>query len=134
MEQLVGQHCIFCQKRLPWELDACFCSTCGSPVHIECSRLALTAPPSGGCLMCGAPTAVVESLALNKQKRAGEARSRAGLTFIALGVVWFVGGVMATVMCNTIEAGRYVIAIGAILGGIGLIIRGLRQIQGAGNS
>ena len=109
MEQLVGQHCIFCQERLLWELDARLCAKCSSPVHNECSRLALIVPPSRGCSRCGAPTAVVESLAVNQQKRAGEAQSRAGLTSIALGVVWLVGGVMYTVMCISVKSGPAVL-------------------------
>lgn len=50
MMQLVGQNCVRCGERIPNDLEARFCQTCGSPVHDRCAR------PSGeaGCPVCGA--------------------------------------------------------------------------------
>ena len=50
MSQLVGQNCVRCGERIPSELDARFCRTCGSPVHDRCARPSVEA----GCPACGA--------------------------------------------------------------------------------
>ena len=128
MAQLVGRNCAVCQERIPWELDARFCEACDSPVHIECSLKTIADSLPDGCRSCGAPRSAVQAQAELERERVVADRSRAGLSSVALGVAWIVGGLFATVLCSGIVgSGRFIIATGALFAGVGLIVRGIRQ-------
>lgn len=56
MAQLVGRNCVRCGERIPSELDARFCTVCGSPVHNGCAR---ASGEAASCTECGAAVSVL---------------------------------------------------------------------------
>jgi hypothetical protein len=54
MQQLVGQSCVLCGRRITSELDARFCPVCKKPIHDGCISGELSSS-SDVCPRCGSP-------------------------------------------------------------------------------
>lgn len=129
--QLVGQSCVHCQQRIPTDIDGRFCPRCGSAVHLECEARVVAALTQGSCRKCGAPASVLKAMAKAQEEKEEDATGRQGLQTVALGFAVLVGGLMFSMCCTGLAmgagTGRFVVATGAIFGGVAIIIGGMLQ-------
>jgi hypothetical protein len=138
MLQLVGQKCLICQQKLESILEGRFCEQCGCPIHNTCSERPREQRAPDSCEQCGTPRQIaVEHRAQWEKTHARhdtEVRVSLGLRNIGLGLVWILGGTLASLFCTalTIGGGRYVVATGAVFVGLAQIIFGIRQVAGRG--
>jgi hypothetical protein len=68
---LVGQTCVFCQRRIEAAQEGAFCRSCGAPSHGACVQKPDATEGLVNCQECGA----VPGLRYLPQAKAGEARS-----------------------------------------------------------
>ncbi len=123
--QLVGQSCVHCQQRISRDLDGGFCQHCGCATHSVCQQRAVATPSEGACPACAVPRAILEERAEAEETRIRESQSREGLHLALMGFAVLVGGLLSTICCTAAAgAGQLVIASGAILGGVSMIVAG----------
>jgi hypothetical protein len=94
----------------------------------------------GTCATCGSSDTVAEEHqqeeAREDAEQEADVRSYQGFRNIGLGCCWFVGGVVVTLstcgMASALGGGVYVVATGAIIGGVVQIVVGVLQLMRKG--